>query len=89
MLGSARRSTYYPNIDRDGVVLLCEHPAAAQLEWLDVGNNRIDADAVEALIGSPFLGGLKRLGLGHGLRQADRRRLQNHFGNRIHPASRE
>jgi uncharacterized protein (TIGR02996 family) len=73
----------WPNIGPAGVRLLAGHPAVAQLERLDVAGNRIDAAAVRALVESPHLRSVRRLGVGGGLSVADRRLLRRCFGERV------
>jgi uncharacterized protein (TIGR02996 family) len=73
----------WPNIGPAGVRLLAGHPAVAQLERLDVSGNRIDAAAVRALVESPHLRSVRRLGIGGGLSVEDRRRLRRRFGERV------
>jgi uncharacterized protein (TIGR02996 family) len=80
---SPRRSTAVPNVDRDGVVALANHPAIARLEEIDLSHNRIDADGVRALVRSPYLGAIRRLGIGPGPGRADRQRLLQRFGGRV------
>jgi uncharacterized protein (TIGR02996 family) len=80
---TAGHSTSHPNIGPAGIDLLANHPAVTQLEQLDLTNNLISPANVQALIDSPFLAGIEKLGIGQGPGQADCRRLRQHFGNRI------
>lgn len=80
---SGRRRRITPNIDDFGVITLANHPAATQLEQLDIENNGVTGPAVEALLESQSLRHIKRLNIGDGPDRNERRRLRRRFRDRV------
>lgn len=69
------------------VIAIAEHPGSANLEWLDLTrNSRVGSAGVAALCHSPYLRGLRHLGLWNHvsrLRRDDAAKLQATFGSRV------
>lgn len=78
-----RQFTQSPNVNQEGIVLLAEHPATAQLEEIDLANNRLDSAAVQALVESPFLTKVRHLNIEPRPLRADCDRLRDRFGTRV------
>jgi uncharacterized protein (TIGR02996 family) len=73
------------NITDAGARALAGSPYARNLRTLSLGINRITSKSAEVLLGSPYLQGLTRLQLAGNNRipWQTRRRLQEHFGDRV------
>jgi uncharacterized protein (TIGR02996 family) len=80
---SPRTRTTVPNVGPDAVLALADHPAAAQLEELDLAYNNVSSEGIRALVESPHLGALKRLALGNVASRGDRARLRQRFGEGV------
>jgi hypothetical protein len=83
---SGRPAEVEPNIGEDGAVLLVTSPLMRQIDTLDIRFNQLTARAVDALVRSPHLDGLRQLDLDEPaqyLSPDDWERLADHFGDRL------
>jgi uncharacterized protein (TIGR02996 family) len=74
---------HVPNIGREGIVLLAEHPATARLRRIDLAANHLDTEGAAALARSPFLDQAQELKVGVLPEQEASQRLQARFGARV------
>jgi uncharacterized protein (TIGR02996 family) len=81
-MGGSRR-TVVPNVGPEGATVLANHPAAGQLEEINLCHNRLDGAALAALAASPHLGAVRRLGLSPAPAPERQEQLRARFGEAV------